>query len=289
MGWERGYYDRVHKVQGRVVREYVGRGRVAELAARTDALERRRRERERAARRAQRAELEAIKEPLNELNDLADLLARAALLAAGYHQHKRGEWRKDVDKTNQKTETAPTKGDDLDSLVQRAEQGDTTALPALRVILKNPQAVELLGGNLARQAQLTLIKKFSGKNLLLKESLTRKLDLLRAELAETHQGPVERLLVERVVACWLHLSQLEYLYGQQDSTTQDVGVYFQRCLSAAQKRYLSALKTLALVRKLALPALAGRLAVPPATRPGLPDLSRNGRADPGRNGVPVLN
>ena len=32
--------------------------------------------------------------PLNDLNDLAELLAHAALLAAGFHQHKRGEWRK---------------------------------------------------------------------------------------------------------------------------------------------------------------------------------------------------
>ena len=31
---------------------------------------------------------------LAELNELADLLARVALLAAGYHQHDRGKWRK---------------------------------------------------------------------------------------------------------------------------------------------------------------------------------------------------
>jgi hypothetical protein len=94
MGWERGYYYRVRKVQGRVVREYVGRGRVAELTARLDGLERQKRERERAERQAERAEREALDSPLKELNDLADLLACAALLAAGYHQHKRGEWRK---------------------------------------------------------------------------------------------------------------------------------------------------------------------------------------------------
>ena len=95
MGWERGrYYTRSRKVHGRVVREYIGTGRVAELVAQTDALERKQRQAECAALRAVRSELEALDASVKELNDLADLLARAALLAAGFHQHKRGEWRK---------------------------------------------------------------------------------------------------------------------------------------------------------------------------------------------------
>ena len=96
MAWERQgrYYYRSRKVGGRVVREYVGTGEVAELVAQLDALERERREEERDARRAEKARLEALDAPLDQLNDLADLLAHAALVAAGFRQHKRGEWRK---------------------------------------------------------------------------------------------------------------------------------------------------------------------------------------------------
>jgi hypothetical protein len=95
MGWDRGrYYTRSRKVNGRVVREYVGTGRLAELAAELDAIKRQEREAERSARKAERQELETLDESLEKLNDLADLVARAALLAAGYRQHKRGEWRK---------------------------------------------------------------------------------------------------------------------------------------------------------------------------------------------------
>jgi hypothetical protein len=94
MGWDRGYYYRVRKVNGRVVREYVGRGPIAELVAQMDGLERQQREAERAAWLVKWAEQNALDAPLDELNELADLLARAALLAAGFHQHKRGEWRK---------------------------------------------------------------------------------------------------------------------------------------------------------------------------------------------------
>ena len=94
MGWERGYYYRVRKVNGRVVREYVGGGRIGALAAELDELNRQQREAEREARRRQREELAALESSLDRLAELAELAARAALLAAGYHQHKRGDWRK---------------------------------------------------------------------------------------------------------------------------------------------------------------------------------------------------
>ena len=95
VGWDRGrYYTRSKKVNGRVIREYFGAGEVAELASQIDAINRADREAEREARRAEKAEMDALDVPLNDLNDLADLLAHAALVAAGFRQHKRGEWRK---------------------------------------------------------------------------------------------------------------------------------------------------------------------------------------------------
>lgn len=150
--------------------------------------------------------------------------------------------------------------DELLKLTDRAQQGDKSTLPALRELLAAPGVVDLLGGDLARQAQYTLIDKFSGKNLLLRESLTRKLDLLRTELAGPSPPPLERLLVERIVTCWLHLHHLEAVYANKESMTLELGGYYQRCLSAAQKRYLAAVKTLALVRKLAVPVLQVNIA-----------------------------
>jgi hypothetical protein len=95
MGWERGrYYTRSRKVNGRVVREYVGGGEFGTLVAQLDALDREERDLEREAARAARDELARLDEPLKELNELADRLVHAALLVAGYRQHKRGEWRK---------------------------------------------------------------------------------------------------------------------------------------------------------------------------------------------------
>ncbi len=95
MGWDKGrYYTRSKKVNGRVQREYVGTGRVAELAAELDALERDERQLKAQDVRDEKGELAALDADLQALTETTDRLARAALLAAGYHQHKRGEWRR---------------------------------------------------------------------------------------------------------------------------------------------------------------------------------------------------
>ena len=91
MGWDKGrYYTRSRKVNGRVVREYLGTGEAAEQAARLHASV----QQERETRRATRTELVALDASLDDLAERTDLLARAALAAAGYRQHHRGEWRK---------------------------------------------------------------------------------------------------------------------------------------------------------------------------------------------------
>ncbi len=94
MGWERGYYYRVRKRSGRVVREYIGTGRLAELAAKADSLEQARRKQAALDLRMVKAVLAALDADLSTLVDTMNLVARAALLAAGFHQHKRGQWRK---------------------------------------------------------------------------------------------------------------------------------------------------------------------------------------------------
>ena len=97
MGWEvHGrcrFYTRSRKVAGRVVREYVGTGAVAELAAAADALRRADRRAAMEARRGEQANWQAALALLLELSRVADLLARAALLVGGYHRHAR-TWRK---------------------------------------------------------------------------------------------------------------------------------------------------------------------------------------------------
>jgi hypothetical protein len=156
--------------------------------------------------------------------------------------------------------TIPTAPGELRKLLERAQRGDASTLPVLRKMLERPGKVDLFG-NLAEQAEQSFIKAAAGDDLVFKESLTRKLQLLREELAGPSPTPVERLLVERVVACWLQVqdADVRYAQGQRDCTFAQ-GEYQQRRMDRAHKRYLSALKTLALVRKLAVPVLQVNIA-----------------------------
>ena len=145
-------------------------------------------------------------------------------------------------------------------LVHRAQRGDESALAPLREVLKDLAYVNMLGGDLAQQTQLTLIDKFSGTNLLYKESLRRKLELLRTDLAGPAPSALERLLGDRIVACWLHLHHLEAVYANKESVSLELGSFYERSISAAQKRYLSAIRALAQIRKLALPVVQVNIA-----------------------------
>ena len=149
----------------------------------------------------------------------------------------------------------PTGAEELRKFLARAQGGDASTLPALRRMLQVPSAVELFGGELACQAERSLVEAAAGKDLAFKEALLRKLELLRAELGGPNPAPVERLLVERIVACWLQVQDADVRYAQAKSLSLEWGDYYQRRMDRAHKRYLTAIKTLATVRKLAVPVL----------------------------------
>jgi hypothetical protein len=128
-------------------------------------------------------------------------------------------------------------------------------------MLDDPEMVSVFGGDLAEQAVHSFADAIAGKNLAFREAVLRKLELMRAELLGENPTSVERLLVERVACCWLQVQDADMRYAQsQGNLSLKQGDYHQRRMDAAHRRYLSALKALALVRKLAVPALQINLA-----------------------------
>jgi hypothetical protein len=145
----------------------------------------------------------------------------------------------------------PVVPDSLDGLDHAALQ---KLLPDLRAALDaNPHIWEQYA-NLALQAEASLVRLAAGTNLLLAEGLLRKLHALKAELAGESPSPLVKLLAERVSACWLQVSYYDALLAQAAGASEARLKMLQRERDAAHRRQLSAVKTLATVRKLLVPS-----------------------------------
>ena len=98
MAWQNrdggSYYYRSVRLNGRVRCWYFGRGPAAEVAAVEVVLFQLERLVARERRRAALAPQQAADAALDRLCEMTSVLARAALLAAGYHRHDRGAWRR---------------------------------------------------------------------------------------------------------------------------------------------------------------------------------------------------
>jgi hypothetical protein len=143
--------------------------------------------------------------------------------------------------------------EELVRLLKRAEQGDYAVLPKLREALDADARLWRHYGDLAAQAEASLILLAAGKNLLLAESLQRKLWALKDELGGESPSPLERLLVERTTATWLQVSYFDGLLAQAKGASETQAKMLQRQQDAAHRRHLTAVKTLATVRKLLRP------------------------------------
>jgi hypothetical protein len=98
MGWKtingRQYYYRSVREGRRVRSEYVGGGEAGWLMAQIQRIDSQGLMIERRQEKDDREEWGEIEAALNDLHTDARRAATAALTAAGYHQHNRGEWRK---------------------------------------------------------------------------------------------------------------------------------------------------------------------------------------------------
>jgi len=166
MGWERGYYYPLERRSAAgLLREYIGRGPLARTGC-TDGRppSEPNAKQNRKARRAEQAEVgRPLDAPLDRPGcSWADLLARAALLAAGYRPaQSAANGGNDVLTTQQmnlrRRMNLRSRRNIFFQVVERAQSGDESTLPDLRQLLSNRGNVDLLGGDLARQAERSLI------------------------------------------------------------------------------------------------------------------------------------
>jgi hypothetical protein len=114
----------------------------------------------------------------------------------------------------------------------------------------------------------------------------RKAAELRSELAGPSPSPLEKLLAERAVACWLQVSFYDSQVAQIREYKPAQGRMLQQQLDSANRRYQAAIKTLATVRKLLTPA---RSPVEIATKLAGERSGLRLRQAPVEAGIPVAN
>jgi hypothetical protein len=109
----------------------------------------------------------------------------------------------------------------------------------------------------ARRGERLLARTIAAGEPLMEEALIARLETMRREVAGLDPTPLEMLLAERVVACWLLVEMLEYIISTQLGRENEENRVTYSLLKlvigwqeSAHRRYLSAIKTLAQVRRL---------------------------------------
>jgi hypothetical protein len=258
--------------------EYVGGGELAALYAALDGSTRAAQALERAERRAQvEAERAAEREARQIAADCQELAA-LALLAAGYHQHRR-QWRKRRNApmgitgsharlTRREAQREggratllaplpplPAPGDysaeARRAIMARCNRADATPedVAALRAWLQ-ANAQRLDGGGMLRQALDNEIRKMQ-TTALGRELIDDDLQLRRRALGYETAPALERPLIDHLLLCETRLGVIEqgYTHKWGDSMSLETARFWEGRLNAAQRRYLQAVETLARVRR----------------------------------------
>jgi hypothetical protein len=254
-------YQRSYRDGDRVRSEYLGSGELGRMMMLILA-DGRQRQRENIRLEIERSD--RWRNRLARFCDLVEIMFRREMMARGFHQHARSGWRRQRMATIPATTTAKAperwpRVRDVKVLLA-AERGDKKAQERFCQLMQDPKwrrSVIRVFGDVAKSVNNALVARIHPSALASQESLQARLVELRAELAPEGTGPLEKLLVDRVVTCWL----MAY-YGDDM-----VAHSHERCPprilearakvgGAAHRRFIQALRALTWLRRTPTPSVA---------------------------------
>ena len=132
---------------------------------------------------------------------------------------------------------------------EKPKENDVEALHKL--FEEKPQIWQELT-DLAESVQNRILSESFSSSVMLKESYKKRLALMRDNLGWSEASEIERILIEQVCLNWLRLNLLESIHFTKTTGnhSSEHGIYWEKRLSGAQRRYLRAGESLAKVRKL---------------------------------------
>jgi len=146
--------------------------------------------------------------------------------------------------------------DELNLLVRRAEAGDESVLPGIRRLLSGRPDIWKSWGDLYTRAVNKWATLASGRNLMTRECVLRKVMQVREALIEAPGSPLEELLAQQVALSWLQTTWAAAMYAEQGMLNPSLPIlqFADKRMDSAQRRLLAATKQLAIVRKLLKPS-----------------------------------
>jgi hypothetical protein len=133
------------------------------------------------------------------------------------------------------------------------EQPKPTDVQALSELLNTHKSLELWRtvASAGYMAELAVVEDASAVAGV-RECRKHRLQGLKKDLGYDCAPMLEQLLIQHAALCWLKLRILELRYSNvmKQSITLTLGIYWEKRLTAAQKRFTRACETLTRVRKL---------------------------------------
>jgi hypothetical protein len=143
--------------------------------------------------------------------------------------------------------------DRLNDLIKRG-QDDDRLIPEIRQFFdEHPEVWQKLS-DIGYAADLALASQAGRNNSAMTEAYLRRLAQMKAELVSPDSSQLETLLAASVCTCFLAAAEAQITAKENIDKSPGRCDFLDRRLDRAVKRYQAALKTLALLRKLLLPA-----------------------------------
>lgn len=142
---------------------------------------------------------------------------------------------------------------DMFALVKRIDKGDPKPedLKALSAELDKHPSLYRSAGNLQHNA-LTEILRDCVTSAVVGECAKRHIEDMKIELGYTDSTFVEKMLIDEIIMRWVRLQNMEIYHKNATSQSHvlEQGMYVDKRLDMAQKRFLRSMSTLARVRKM---------------------------------------
>ena len=142
----------------------------------------------------------------------------------------------------------------LRDLIKRTntEKPKADDLAALRRLFDEEPDLWHSIGNMAKRTLEHLCRTYYHQSAYLQECVDRQLEEMRTQFGYGESSPLEKILIEQILVCYVNLYVLEINSATKlcESHSTEAGLYWDRRLTGAQRRFRRACESLARVKKL---------------------------------------